>query len=88
MFRELSKPEIMALIVRGRAMVRMIEAGEVLLASAADPNERVTYGLARDLARQALRSLVAEMPADVTAQILAASETALGQWPVGSVGRN
>jgi hypothetical protein len=58
----------------------------VLLAGATTPNERVTYGLARDLARQALRELVRQLPAAVTAQILVASETALG--PVGSVTQN
>jgi hypothetical protein len=68
------------------AMVRMIEAAEVLLTSATTANERVTYGLARDLARQALRELVAELPTDLTGQILIASEGALG--PVGDVGMN
>jgi hypothetical protein len=86
MFHELSEPEKMALVVRGRAMVRMIEAAEVLLTSATTANERVTYGLARDLARQALRELVAELPTDLTGQILIASEGALG--PVGDVGMN
>ena len=76
----------MALTVRGRAMVRMIEAAEVLLTGATTANECVTYGLARDLARQALRELVRELPSIVTAQILVASETALG--PVGSVELN
>jgi hypothetical protein len=85
-FRELSEPEEMALVVRGRAMVRMIEATEVLLTGATTANERVTYGLARDLARQGLRELVAELPPEVTAQILIASEGALG--PVGDVGVN
>ena len=75
-----------ALVVRGRAMVRLIEAAEVLLTFATTPNERVTYGLARDLARQALRALVVELPADLTGQILIASEGALG--PAGDVGKN
>jgi hypothetical protein len=78
MFRELSEPEKMALVVRGRAMVRMIEDAEVLLTGATTANERVTYGLARDLARQALRELVRDLEPAITAQILVASERILG----------
>jgi hypothetical protein len=58
----------------------------VLLASVTTSHERVTYGLARDQARQALRELVADLPPEVTGQILIASEGALG--PVGDVGLN
>jgi hypothetical protein len=78
MFRELSEPEKMALVVRGRAMIRLIEAAEVLLTGDTTPNERVTYGLARDLAQQALRELVVELDSESTAQILVASERILG----------
>jgi len=82
----LSGLEIRALTVRGRACVRMFEAAEVLLKFATTPNERVTYGLARELARHDLRELVRELPPIITAHILAASETALG--PVGNVMAN
>jgi hypothetical protein len=78
MFRELSEPEKMALVVRGRAMVRMIEAAEVLLTGATTPNECVTYGLAREVAQQALRELVRDLEPESTAQILVASERILG----------
>jgi hypothetical protein len=78
MFRELSEPEKMALVVRGRAMVRMIEAAKVLLTFATTPNERVTYGLACELAQQALRELVFDVQPDITAQIMVASERVLG----------
>ena len=78
MFHELSEPEKMALVVRGRAMVRMIEAADVLLVGATTPNERVTYGLARDLVRQALRELVRDVEPAITAQILVASDKRLG----------
>jgi hypothetical protein len=77
---------IAEVIRRGRAYVRMIEGAEVLLSGASTANERVTYGLARDLARHALRELVAELPPELTGQILIASEGALG--PVGDVGVN
>ena len=43
-------PDNEDIIRRGRACVRLIEAVDVLLASATTPNERVTYGLARDRA--------------------------------------
>ena len=43
MFHQLSEPEKMALVVRGRAMVRMIEAAEVLLTGATTPHELITY---------------------------------------------
>lgn len=75
---ELSEPEKIALVVRGRALVRMIEAARVLLTGATTFNERVTYGMAQELALQVLKDLIVELPADVTAQILVASETALG----------
>jgi hypothetical protein len=78
MLRELSDPEKMALVVRGRALVRMIEAAKVLLTSATTLNERVTYGLARDLARQALRELVRDLEPAITVQILMASERVWG----------
>lgn len=86
MMHELSEPEKMALVVRGRALVRVIEAARVLLTGATTFNERVTYGMARDLAVEALRALLSEVPADLGGQILVASEGALG--PVGNVGIN
>lgn len=86
MFRNLSEPEIMALVVRGRACVRMIEAAEVLVKFATSPHERVTFGEAGELARQQLRNLVRDLAPAVAAQILVASEAALGT--VGDVGLN
>jgi hypothetical protein len=76
----------MALVVRGRAMVRLIEAAEVLLTGATTPNERVTYGLARELAQQALRELVRDLEPESTAQILVASDKIVGT--VKDVGLN
>lgn len=78
MMSELSDADKMALVVRGRALVRVIEATKVLLTSATTANERVTYGMAHELALRALKDLIVELPADVTAEILVASETALG----------
>jgi hypothetical protein len=55
-----------------------VEAADVLLTGATTPNERVVYGIARDLARQALRELVRDVEPAIAAQILVASETVLG----------
>jgi len=48
------------------------------LTGATTPNERVTYGLAADLARQALRELVREVEPELVAPIMVASEKVLG----------
>jgi hypothetical protein len=65
-------------IRRGRACVRLIEAADVLLASAKTPNERITYGMARGLAVEALREMVSDLEPEITAQILVASDKRLG----------
>jgi len=78
MLPPLSNSEKMALVVRGRSLVRMIEAARVLRTGATTMNERVTYGMAQELALQALKDMIVELPADLTAEILVASETALG----------
>jgi hypothetical protein len=80
---EVSPAEI---IRRGRAAVRLIEAAEVLLQATADKYERVIFAEARDLAREKLRQLVAELEPAISAQIFAASENILG--PVGDAGLN
>ncbi len=55
----LSEAETEALIVRGRACVRMIEAAEVLLTFHTDSHQRVSWGEARELARVELSKMVA-----------------------------
>ena len=56
----------------------MLEAAEVLLAGATTANERLVYGMARDLAREALREMVRDLEPGLTAQMLVASDRALG----------
>ena len=55
MFQQLSEPEKMALIVRGRALVRIIEAGKVLLAYRLDSHQRFAYGMTVEAAQAQLR---------------------------------
>ena len=55
LFRHLSEPEKMALIVRGRARVRMIEAGRVLLKFGRSPHEGLTFAMAVEAAQAQLR---------------------------------
>ncbi len=83
MFRQLSEPEKTALIVRGRALVRLIEAGKVLLTYHLEPDERIRFGLAVEAAQAQLRQLVGEIDPAMAAQIIVASENALG--PAGDV---
>lgn len=78
--------ETQAAITLGRACVRLIEAGEILEAQSVDPDNRVRYGLAVEAARAQLRLLVRGLPAAITAQILVASEKALGA--AGELGLN
>lgn len=85
-FHELSDTEKDALIVRGRALVRLIEAGKVLLTFHQEPDERVRYGLAIEAAQAQLRQLIGALEPAISAQILIATEGALG--PVGDVGLN
>jgi hypothetical protein len=79
----LSDADKEGLIVRGRALVRLIEAGKVLLTFHQDADERVRYGLAVEAAQAQLRQMVAEVDSAMAAPIIAASETVLG--PVGDV---
>jgi hypothetical protein len=72
--------------VRGRALVRLIEAGRVLLAYHLTADERVRFGLAVEAAQAQLRQLVGEIDPATSAQIIAASETVLG--PVGDITMN
>ena len=83
MLPPLSDPEKMALIVRGRALVRLIEAGKVLLTFHQETAERVIYGMAVETAQTQLRQMVGELDPAVSAQIIIASEKALG--PAGDV---
>jgi len=83
MGRPLSEAEKMALIVRGRALVRLIEAGKVLLGYHLEPDERVRFGLAVEAAQAQLRQLVGEVDPAIAAQIIVASEKMLG--PAGDV---
>ena len=72
-------------IKQGRAMVRIIEAATMLLPTA--DHQEACY--LRDLQvwyRQRLRRLVAELPTEVSAQILAASEHING--PIGDTTLN
>lgn len=68
----------MALVVRGRALVRLIEAGKVLLAYHPTADERVRFALAVEAAQVQLRQMVGEIDPATSAQIIAASETVLG----------
>lgn len=78
--------ETQTAIQLGRACVRLIESAKVLEAASAEFDARVRYGMAREAAQAQLRILVRDLPADVTAQILVASEKALG--PAGDLGLN
>jgi hypothetical protein len=77
-------------IAASRAYVRLIEAADVLPGYRPAWTEallsRRLRGLARALYRHRLRSLVAALPAEVSAEILAASEKIEG--PVQEVGKN
>jgi len=77
-------------IAQGRACVRLIEAvGALLEVGRGDLNSKEANALveARALAVKRLRVLVAELPPEAVAQILAASEK-LGGFPVGEIGAN
>jgi hypothetical protein len=62
----------------GRAYVRLIEAAAVLIEWEEDERSRRRLAMVRHRCQEALRQLVATLPTHVTAQILAASEKALG----------
>jgi hypothetical protein len=73
------------LITYGRALVKIVEGADQLY-----PNsrrlERLTLKLVRWLFRKRLRELIARVPADIGAEVLAASENISG--PVGDVNLN
>jgi hypothetical protein len=73
------------LITHGRAIVKIVEGADQLY-----PNsrrlERLTLKVVRWLYRKRLRELIAREPADIGAEILAASENISG--PVGDVHLN
>ncbi len=66
------------LIRHGRALVRLIEAIDVLLAEERRRAARATWRDARDQAVRQLRELVRDQPPSVTAEILAASDKIAG----------
>ena len=61
-------------ITTGRAYVRMVEAADALLADEPVWTERLLLRLVRSLYTHRLRLLVAALPSEVTAEILAASD--------------
>jgi hypothetical protein len=69
-----------------RAYVRLIEAAAVLIEWEEGERSRRPLGMVRRRCQEGLRQLVAPLPPHVTAQIVAASEKALGT--VGEVEKN
>jgi hypothetical protein len=81
------QPDYAATIRAGRAYVRLIEAAGVLAEwEDEDPRSRAKWQRVRRDAQERLRKLVAVLPAHVTAEIMDASEKALGT--VRDVGLN
>jgi hypothetical protein len=72
-------------IVFGRAMVKLLEGADYLYPDSRRA-ERLTLKIVRWLYRKRLRELIALVPADIGAEILAASENITG--PVGDVSLN
>jgi len=72
-------------IAYGRAMVKILEGADYLYPDSRRM-ERLTLKLVRWLYRKRLRELIALVPADIGAEILAASENITG--PVGDVHLN
>jgi hypothetical protein len=79
-------PDYSATIRAGRAYVRLIEAAGVLAGWEDDDRSRRNWQRIRRSAQDSPRKLVEVLPAHVTAEILAASEKALGT--VREVGLN
>ena len=73
-------------VVRGRAYVRLSEAANVLLAGDLPADEAALLGHVRRLATDRLRALVAELPPEMFAQILAASDKLVAR--AGDVSKN
>ena len=65
-------------ITAGRATVRLIEAADLLLSRDPVWTEKLLLRLVRSLYTHRLRGLVAALPAEVTAEILAASDKITG----------
>jgi len=63
---------------RGRAYARLIEAAEFLISDMTDPVSAETLRQAMRISKEKLRLLVANLPPEVMAQILAASEKIVG----------
>ena len=72
-------------IASGRAMVKLLEGADYLYPESRRI-ERLTLKIVRRLYRKRLRELIAFVPADAGAEILAASENIKG--PVGDVSLN
>ncbi len=74
-----------AIIQQGRAMVRLIEAADALLPAANERESRCLHDR-QTWYRQRLRQMMAELPVEVSAQILAAFEHISG--PIGDTTLN
>ncbi len=72
-------------ITYGRSMVKILEGADQLYPDSRRL-ERLTLKVVRWLYRRRLRELIAVVPADIGAEILAASENITG--PVGDVNLN
>jgi hypothetical protein len=73
-------------ITQGRAYVRLIEATDLLLTGHLAWTERLLLRLVHSLYTHRLRGLVGELPPEISAEILAASEKIKG--PIGEISRN
>jgi hypothetical protein len=82
MMTDPGKPPLAEPIRQGRAMVRLIEALEVLLPDV-EPLQAEQLQELQRFYRQRLRQLLSDLPPRSSAQILAASEEISG--PVGDV---
>src|SRR5438128_788315 len=67
MVDHLSASQQKALIIRGRALINLIEAVEVLVTGAPSPKELASYLMARDHAPESLRTLGDVPPAEPNA---------------------
>ena len=72
------EPDYSATIRAGRAYVRLIEAAGVLAEWEDDDRSRHKWQRVRRSAQAGLRKLVELLPANVTAEIMLASEKVLG----------
>jgi len=74
-------------IAQGRAMVRLIESIDVLLTNSGSWRESLLLRVTRGVYRHRLRRLIGVLPADISAEILAASDS-IGGGPVQDPSRN